>query len=66
LSVHRLRIKNLITVEEVSAVENKKSIEKPQTTKPVISEDTNKKVAKEILIKKKSNKKEENFDTAVN
>lgn len=68
LSVHRLRIKNLITIEEVSVTELKKSIEKQkqQVTKPVALEDTDKKVVKQALIKKKSNKKEESIDSEVN
>lgn len=47
LSVHRLRIKNLIVITEVSAAELQKSMEKTKSTKKVVEK------KKESVVKKK-------------
>ena len=70
LSVHRLRVKNLITVSEVSAVELAKTMSstKPKGNKievEVSEEDTEKRSGKTLHGKKKVGKKEENADIEV-
>jgi len=68
LSVHRLRIKNLITVSEIGTVELTKLVEeaKPKTVKKsVVVDDDEEKIvaAKTAFNKKKLSKKEEETET---
>jgi len=67
LSVHRLRVKNLITVAEVSAIELAKTINeiKPKVEKKIaVEENEERKLAAKIAHnKKKVSKKEELVDT---
>lgn len=67
LSVHRLRVKNLITVAEVSAAELAKTINnaKPKAKKKIAVEENEERklVAKIAHTKKKVSKKDETVDT---
>jgi hypothetical protein len=65
LSVHRLRVKNLITVDEIDSIEFAKSMKNIKTKtviKEVVDEEEKKSIQKS---KKKYSKKEEEADTEV-
>ena len=65
LSVHRLRVKNLITVDEIDSIEFAKSMKNIKTkivVKEVVDEEEKKSIQKS---KKKYSKKEEEADTEV-
>jgi len=62
LSVHRLRVKNLITVDSIEFAKSMKNIKTKTVIKEVVDEEEKKSIQKS---KKKYSKKEEEADTEV-